>query len=288
MNNFDWKPLSLDPKSLAPAINMIHRGVQFISMVGKYYVENQADDSHTNMEWLSEHEVLAGNWANSPKGKFRFAMRPKDLRLIMFDEEMSEIDHYPLHGQVLSQILDWVKVRLHQLEVDGEQLKLDLHYDIPHHPTDDGAPFEYNDPELFAEMANHRANSDIILKAFAAQDKTASPVRTWPHHFDNGAYIPMVFDDQGNAIKSYSIGFAIHDEAIDEPYYYITTWSATGDNFYEKLTPLPFGEWLTTPFNGAILRASEFVNQPTPHDQARVLCGFLVAGIAASKKIIGV
>ncbi len=286
MNN--WKLLTLNPKTLAPATDLIHRGVQFIAMVGKFYVENQPDDSHTNLEWLNDQEVLAGNWADSPKGKFRFAMRSKELTLLMYDKDMNEVDNCRLEGLTNAQILDWVKIHLHQFEVDSDKMKLDIHYDIPHHATDDGATYSFQNPELFAEIAKHRENSDLILRAFAAQYKTASTVRTWPHHFDHGAYIPMTFDENGNATKSFSIGMGIHDEASDEPYYYITTWSADGDNSYDNVPDLPHGEWLSSPFNGAVLRASDIAAIPTVEGQAKALCEFMLAGIATSKVIIGV
>ena len=285
----EWNRLTIaDPKSLRSTIDQIHRGAQFISMVGKFYVKNEPDDSHTNLEWLNDQEVLAGNWAPSPMGNFRFAMRSKDLTLVMYNEDMTEVDHCSLHGLSNDTILDWVKIHLHQFEVDSELMKLDIHYDIPHHPTDDGVPYDFSNPELFEEMAKHRANSDFILKGFASQYPNASSVRTWPHHFDHGAYIPMVFDEKDNATKSFSIGMAIHDEAMDELYYYITTWSAAGDNSYTDLPKLPCGEWITTPFNGAILRSSEIAALPSIEAQAGAICRFLVAGINASKKVLGV
>ena len=283
-----WKLLTHNPSDLTPSIDQIHRGVQFISMVGKFYVENQADDSHTNMEWLEDKEVLAGNWAPSPKGSFRFAMRSSELTLIMYDQDMNEVDNCQLNGLNNGQILDWVKIHLHQFNVDAEKMKLDIHYDIPHHPTDDGVPYDFSNGELFAEMAKYRANSDLVLKEFATQYENASAVRTWPHHFDHGVYIPMVFDDQGTAVKSFSIGLAIHEEAIDEPYYYITTWSARGDNSYEGVSLLPYGEWLDEPFKGAILRASEIVSETSAQGQMELVREFLKSGIEASKGILNV
>ena len=283
----NWQTLGeYTPKSLAPAIEQIHRGAQFISMVGKHYVENQLDDSHTNMEWLKDLEVLAGNWAKSPKGDFRFGIRPKDLTLLMFDVEMSEVDNCHLDGLTKSQVLDWVKVHLHQFDVDSEKMKMDIHYDIPHHDTDDGAAYQLFNAALFGEMAKYRANGDLMLRHFANQHKTASDVRTWPHHYDNGAYIPVVFGPEGEHLKSFSIGMGIPDEASDEPYFYITTWSKAGDNSYENVAPLPAGGWISAPFSGAVLKASEIVEAKTAEAQAKMVFDFLDAGIKASLAIL--
>lgn len=283
----NWQLLGeYDPKSLAPAIAQIHRGAQFISMVGKHYVENQADDSHTNMEWIESLQVLAGNRAKSPKGDFRFAIRPKDLTLLMFNAEMTEVDNCRLHGLTKSQVLDWIKIHLHQFDVDSDKMKMDIHYDIPHHDTDDGAPYQLFDAPLFAEMAKYRANSDLVLRHFASQYKTASDVRTWPHHYDNGAYIPVVFGPEGEHLKSFSIGMGIPDEASDEPYFYITTWSKAGDNSCDNARSLPAGEWISSPFSGAVLRASEIIRHKTAEDQLQCVFDFLETGIKASREIL--
>lgn len=286
--NSNWQLLgTAAPLSLKPAIEQIHRGVQFISMVGKHYVKNEADDSHTNMEWLAAEEVLAGHWANSPKGRFRFAMRSKDLTLLMYNQDMTVVDNCPLQGLNNAQILDWVKIHLYQFDVDANAMKMDIHYDIPHHETDDGVSYSYAEPGLFEEMARHRANSDLILKHFATQYKTASAVCTWPHHFDHGAYIPMVFGEDGEHLKSFSIGMGIPDEASEEPYYYITTWSKAGDNIYEDLAPLPAGRWISSPFNGAVLKASEITAKATINEQVALVSAFLETGIQASLKLLG-
>ena len=283
-----WKPLGdLDPKSLKPAVEEIHHGVQFISMVGKYFVENQPDDSHTNMEWLAEQEVLAGNWVKAPKGSFRLAMRPKDLALMILDEQLQAVDECTLNGLTNVQACRWVEDHLDQFGEDSSKMNLMLHYEIPNHKTDEGKPYQLFNQPLFEEMAKYRANSDLVLRHFASLYKTASPVRTWPHHFDNGAYIPMVFGENGEHLKSFSIGLGIPDEASDEPYFYITTWSKAGDNTYDNVAPLPAGKWINAPFSGAILKASEITAEDKPEEQAQLVVDFLESGIASSLKVIG-
>lgn len=284
-----WEKLSInDPKTLDPAINQIHRGVQFIAMAGKHFVKNLADDSHTNLKWLAVEEVLAGNWIRDKKGNFRFAMRSKDLTLITFNSQMEMTSEFTIDGKTNEEVLEWMKSQLLAFGKNPSKMMMNIHYDIPHHETDDGVPYQFSTPALFEEMAKYRANSDLILRHFTAQYKTASDVRTWPHHFDNGAYIPIEFDADGNAIKSFSIGLGIPDAASEEPYFYITTWSAKGDNTYTNLPVLPSGEWLTTPFNGAVLRASEIVKQETTEEQLALVHVFLDKGIEYSRQLLRV
>lgn len=274
------------PLELKPAIEEIHHGVQFIAMVGKYYVEHQPDDSHTNMEWIADKEVLAGNWVKAPKGGFRLAMRPKDLELIIYDADMNMTDACTLDGKTNVKACRWVEDHLDQFGEDSSKMNLILHYEIPDHETDEGAAYQLFDRSLFVEMAKYRANGDLLLRHFASQYENASEVRTWPHHFDNGTYIPMVFGPEGEHLKSFSIGMGIPDEASDEPYFYITTWSKTGDNSYENLPALPSGEWISSPFNGAVLKASEIIEHKTAEGQFQCVFDFLEAGVAASLAII--
>ena len=285
----NWQLLgSEEPKTLAPAIEQIHRGVQFIAMAGKHYIKNVPDDSHTNLKWLPKEEVLAGNWIRERKGNFRFAMRSKDLTLLIYNSDMATVSEFPLDGKTKEETLGWVKEQLTLLGKDASQMKMDVHYDIPSHETDNGAPFKFTESTLFAEMAKHRANSDLVLTHFAKAYKTASTVRTWPHHFDHGAYIPMAFDKDGNATKSFSIGLGIPDSASDEPYYYITTWSKAGDNDYKDLPELPYGKWISQPFNGAVLKASEIAKSKSAAQQSKTVTDFLKEGIVASKKILAI
>ncbi|MFY0593840.1 hypothetical protein [Roseivirga sp.] len=285
----NWSLLSSeDPKSLAPAIEQIHRGVQFIAMAGKHYVKNVPDDSHTNLRWLPREEVLAGNWIRERNGNFRFAIRSKDLTLIVYNANMEPASTFALNGKTNEEALVWVKEQLTSFGKDAALMKMDIHYDIPPHETDNGSPYQFQNATRFAETAKHRANSDLALAYFAKAYKTASTVRTWPHHFDHGVYIPMVFDDAGNATKSFSIGMGIPDPASDEPYYYITTWSKAGDNEYKNLPPLPSGEWISAPFNGAVLKASEIVKSKSAAQQSKIVMDFLKAGIAASQKVLGI
>lgn len=283
----NWKLLGQDPKALTPAIDQIHRGVQFIAMVGKHFVKNQADDSHTNLRWLPKEEVLVGNWIRERKGNFRFAMRSKDLTLIAYNANMEVSSEFALEGKTNEEALKWTKLQLKAFGKDASKMKMDIHYDIPPHATDDGAAYDFANSELFQEIANYRANSNEVLEYFAQKFKTASTVRTWPHHFDIGTYIPMVFNDKGEVIKSFSLGFAIADSVVEEPYFYITQWSADKDIDYSKAKELSKGEWLPETLGGASLRASIVTKSKTAQAQASIVIQYFKEGVDASLDLIG-
>jgi len=282
----NWKLLGQDPKALAPAFDQIHRAVQFIAMAGKHYVKKQADDSHTNLRWLPEEEVLAGNWIRERKGNFRFAMHPKSMSLIVYNAGMEAVSEFTLHSKTNEEALEWIKRQLKAFGKDASQMKMDIHYDIPSHKTDNGAVYDLNTPELFQEIANYRANSNEVLEYFAQKFKTASTVRTWPHHFDISTDIPMVLNNKGEAAKSFSLGFAIADAVVDEPYFYITQWSANKDIDYTSAKPLTKGEWLPDTLRGTVLRASTVSKSKTTQAQASIVIQYFKEGVDASLDLI--
>jgi len=287
MTESDWQPLEpVDVKLLASPIAQVHRGAQFISMIGKHFVVNESDDSHTNMEWLAAHQVLAGRWVTDGNAPLRLAIRPRTLDLVFFDENFNAIDEFSLNGNSKDSALAWARDALSNAGLKGENLMMDLHYDIPHHETDDGMAFQLADQPLFDSIVIIRSNADLILREAIRGRKTASEVRIWPHHFDTGSYIPVGFDESGAATRSFSIGYAIPDGAIDEPYFYVTAWSAGVEMDYANLPDLSEGEWLHTPFHGAILRMSSILAVTDRSDQGRLVSTFLEEAIDASLELL--
>jgi hypothetical protein len=284
MNN--WKPLNTsDPIQLKETTMQLHHAAQFVGMVGKHLVEQQPDDSNTNMEWLESKGVLAGNWVND---NFRVALRSHDLTLMVFNQEMEVVSELALNGKTKQEALEWLKGEVVKFGADGSKLQLKMHYDISSHSTDDGAEFQISVASQLQEMANYRSNGDDLMKQLVKPFQHASPVRIWPHHFDNGCYIPVEFDEKGAAVRSFSIGLAIADPYADEPYFYITTWSAKGDIDYSNLPELKSGgEWNKKDWTGAILKATEIVKYTTADEQAKACHEFLSHGIDIALDLIG-
>jgi hypothetical protein len=277
-----------DISTLQPAIDQIHRGVQFIAMLGKHFLPNKPDDSHTNMGWLDQLECLAGNLITAPNGSFQFGIRSKDLTFLLINSDHKILKEFTLSGKTKNGIFTWLEEQLAAFGLDSSHYKMDIHYDIPYHETDDGTPFQLKNPSVFQEWAKIRANSHFMLNDFALQTKTASSVRTWPHHFDTGTYIPLIFNESNEAIKSMSLGFAIPDSVITEPYFYVTQWSKEGGLSYEGLQPLSNGQWLPEKLGGSALKISAITALKNSEDQAKMVYAYFEESIAASKRIIGV
>lgn len=109
-----------------------------------------------------------------------------------------------------------------------------------------------------------------------------SPIQLWPHHFD----LAMLWlpgdkiagqdpNDEEYADKQMNFGFTLGDDAIPEPYFYITAYPLPeGFPSHE----LPVGtEWLTQGFTGAVLRYRRLGRETDPGAYLQQLWNGLLA-----------
>ena len=80
-----------------------------------------------------------------------------------------------------------------------------------------------------------------------------------PIFADWNFYVPFKFDDKGEAIKSFSVGYAVADSVIDEPYFYVTQWKKDEKVDYSNVPELEYGEWLPEKLKGAGLALSDML-----------------------------
>ena len=256
--------------------NTVHHVAQFIAIAGKYLLEEQADDSHTNMVWDVEKNYFVGK---EIQGRAKVALHLPTLSLKILGPTDLEIISYSLFGKTKTEALNWLKQALLLKQIDAEDLKIELHYKIPHHPIDSGEAFPKISKETLEELATHRTLVDIFCKEIALEFNHASEVRTWPHHFDHGVYIPFVFDDEKSVEQSFSVGYAIADSIIQEPYLYVTQWRKDDSIDYSSAPKLESGVWLPEQLKGAALPLSEITKS---EDQNNTIKTFLAATISWS------
>ncbi len=130
-------------------------------------------------------------------------------------------------------------------------------------------------PDYSASEANHMFRAIASLVAVfedlrvGIREET-SPIQVWPHHFD----LSMVWlpgpkvagqdpVDEEHADKQMNFGFAFGDEAIPEPYIYVTAYPLP--DALPRLK-LPAGaSWRSEGFNGVVLPYRELVATADPH-----------------------
>lgn len=277
----------LDParqRGLNTAIEQTHQAVQFISMLGKHYLEHQSDDSHTNMGWLNAQQALSGRWIDAPKTRFCLALKTSELKLVLYNNQFQVIDQLTLNGLTSNAATVWLKEQLKQLNLDPALFQMDLHYEIPDYGSEKDFIFKLEDQQSFFEASAHRANSDLLLTLHTASFENASEVRTWPHHFDHGSYIPLHYQN-GEPSHSIGIGMAIPDEVIGKPYYYVTQWSNEIEIDYASALGLSDGVWQEQ-LNGAVLPANKLLTENTADAQFRLVNQFMQEGIEASLQLL--
>ncbi|MFY0696493.1 MAG: hypothetical protein JXR11_01415 [Balneola sp.] len=257
----------------------LHHAVQFIAASGKYLLEEKEDDSHTNMSWDSGNKIFYGDSINN---RARVGLHVPTLSLKVTGPTGIELASLSLSDKTKQEGLLWLRQALQLKQIDASDLELKMHYEIPEHPTNDAKPFSEIETPVLEELANHRTISDRVCNEIFSKHAKATPARTWPHHFDHGVYVPFRFDENGEAIQSFSVGYAVADSVIDEPYFYVTQWKKDEEIDYSETPELECGKWLPEKLKGAGLALSDILKMD---DQEKGIQTFLDKTIGFSKEV---
>lgn len=287
LSSDNWPQLAItEIYGLNRATEQVHRAVQFISMAGKFFLEHLPDESNTNMGWDMENRRLYGH--TLPSGH-RLSVHPESLTLQVIGEQNSVVAQLPLEEKTWEDGVEWVKKTFQTFGVDTSAYRMDIHYDIPDHEIHHGASFQTTSEMNFNAFSTARDIGDQVMKAWASPFEYATDVRSWPHHFDIGSYIPLTKDEAGETVKSITIGLAIQDAYVDEYYFYITHWNRDGEVSYEHLPELPAsGYWNRKHFTGAFLKLSDLIQGSDTNKQIDKINRFMRAGILASMELLGI
>lgn len=275
--NKNWKlqTLAFD-ENIDQALQQQHHAAQFIALVGRHLIPQQADDSNTNMQYLPDQELLAGNEISNG---LRVALQLTDLKLCFVDQEGNCNNEISLNGKSKQMVFEELKKTLASSGIDVSKFINELHYEIPTHKLDKGDAFSVNDKKHFQESTFYRHNAEIVLNEIAHANDHVEPVRVWPHHFDTGSFIPVSRNDKGEVAQSIGIGWSIPDSMVDEPYYYLSFWSENPMEGLKKLNPLDAGEWKIPTWNGAVLKHSVIIKQTSAETQFKLVESFFHQGI---------
>ncbi|MCB0587908.1 MAG: hypothetical protein KDD06_21630 [Phaeodactylibacter sp.] len=283
----NWQLLT-HPKAeeLNEPAKQLHHASQFVAVFGNSLLPKAADDSQSSMVWLSKLKALAGQEVNL-KRRIRMALLYETLELQLINENEEALGVFPLSGQTKATALSFVRTQARSFGKKADDIQPISHFELPEHELNKGAPFQMANPGIFQELARYRHNAHIVLTEIAGKYEYATPVATWPHHFDTGSVIPVKFDDQSNLLKTVGIGLAPADDIVGEFYYYVNHWQKDGKADYDTLPSLPEGaEWHTKKWKGAVLPASEILKKKSAGEQAAFVEDFLRSGIEASFGIL--
>lgn len=81
-------------------------------------------------------------------------------------------------------------------------------YEISPHPITAAGTFSSLPEIILEELAIRRNNAHTLFVYIAPEQPYASDVRTWPHHFDTGLYLPIRKNDAQKDLNSIGLGMA--------------------------------------------------------------------------------
>jgi len=280
-----WQRLgSHAPTALVAARLQLHWAAQLASAVGTSLLPAAADDSHTNLEWLADPGALAGNPVGSDP-RYRAAVRPADLALLLLDERNMVVAAHPLHGWTFGEGMNWLAQEI--AAFTRRPLPQPLRrraLDLPDHAVGRGAPFSAPDTDAFAELGRWYANADALLRAFATPLPAASPVRCWPHHFDIATLITVAAAADASGPRTVGVGLSPGDGSYAEPYWYVTPWP------YPKAHRLGAldggGMWHQGDWLGAVLVGSRLVAGATAAAQHAQADAFIRSAVTACQALV--
>ena len=283
MNNLWQLTGKIKPQELTQSRVKLHYAIQFIAAAGSALAEPLPDYSHTSLTWKPDLKVFVGAVIHAAKS-FQVALDPVSLISIILDKQGETIATFPLEGKTLVEGMDWHKKQISQLGADADKIVF-LSYppdDFPDHAIAHGAAFDVSEIAGQQELANYYANTHLLLEEIAAETEDASPIHTWPHHFDMATLISIPGKKNGEPM-TVGVGMSPGDKSYNEPYWYISPYP------YPNTTSLPKlaggGFWHTQHWIGAVLTASQLTADSAPAQEEQVR-SFLHSAVKASKALL--
>ncbi len=271
-----WKPITkVFNQELNDALQQQHQAVQLIAMVGRHLIEQQDDDSNTNMQYYPEQKMMV---SNELENGLRVAVDLESLYLKILDKDFQIKKQFAFEGKSKKMAIEKLRNTLWDLNVDVSNFKDELHYEIPKLDLDKAGVFSINDEDDFIENAKYRNNAELVLNEITKAFKIKEQVKVWPHHFDTGSFIPVSFNKKGKLSQSIGLGFAIPDSMVSEPYYYLSFWSEKPIKKLENPEALVVGQWMTPNWNGAVLKLSDIMKVKSAKVQQQIVKDFYDSG----------
>jgi len=269
-----WR--QLDPQrgtALADARLQLHHAAQLATALGISFLPAQADDSHTNLEWIDGVDALGSKPTGSPA--IRLAARPHPFAILVLDAKANALATYLLDGRTIDDAARWIRGQLAEYGLDGSRYTLKRHYEIPSHAVDTGAAFRATSPEPLQQLADWYANGAAVLGRLAAATPNASPVRCWPHHFDIATLLTVADG------KTMNVGMEPGDAYWPEPYFYASVYpTPSPDAPRDALAGN--GTWNTRDWIGPVLPASRLA---TTNQDAQVE-DFIRSAVRACRNLL--
>jgi hypothetical protein len=284
--NSSWRRLgTIEPDDLVEGRLLLHHASQLVTAAGRSLLDPRPDDGQTAFEWREDLQSLVGETIPG-ETRWRAALRPADLTLLVLDEGGESAEALLLAGRNLDTGFAWLRERAGDRGADTGRLSRDVPYAMPEHAVARGAAFPPSPLPAFAELARYFSNSSRLFLELAAGRPRASKLRCWPHHFDLGGTLSV--DPPTNGHDSPTVGFGLSpgDDGVAEPYWYVSL-SPHPARLPDPLPPLENARWNLEGWLGAVLPGSAVAAARTAAEQEANVRRFLTGAVNAATDLLG-
>jgi hypothetical protein len=272
-----WHRLNFEfDRNLESALCQQHLAAQFVALLGRYLVPKKPDSSNINMQYNVEQKTLLGHFFETD---LQLALHLPSLEICLLKNGKELIKKIQLNGKTFEQVFGELRLALISLSIDIFPLKKEQPYSLSTNFLTDNR-FSTKDVEALNSATVLRHNAEIIISEIAKGLKDAEPVRIWPHHFDTGTFFTRARNNSGAASQTIGLGWAMPDEMINEPYFYLSFWTENEVKFNGKLNSLKEGKWMIPKWKGAVLKHSEIVNEKSAKGQHQLVKQFFNEGVS--------
>ncbi len=197
----------------------LHHAVQALAAFGQTFVEEQPDDSHRSLTWDPEERRFRSQPA-ADGTHVAVGLDPLAVHVVADDGRERSLR---LMGTTLGTLRAWLQQTVPAITGwDPVQVSWP-DYDMPEHRVGTGEPFE---PAARAErtLAAWYTNALGLIRETVAGDPGASPIRTWPHHFDIASLVAVgaEWSAASHPERAVGVGLSPGDATYAEPYFYVT------------------------------------------------------------------
>ncbi len=231
---------------------MTHLAAQYLAAAGISFLEKQEDDSHTSLKF-SVNDLSLHTYPLNEKGDtLSFDYSKFSLRWNSIEGNNTKNLNWCSHKK----ILEWISDQATKAGIQKEY-KYKLHYQLPYSIINDFV-FEISDRNSLTRLSKMRTLGQLSLNSFLKRRGLKTEVRTWPHHFDTGAYVASISNEEN---LSLGVGLAIPDEVYSDFYFYMAFYDDNGSIDTKGLPYLKIGTWSNKEFKGAILPVKAINNE---------------------------
>jgi hypothetical protein len=255
-----WEMQGAAPAGAAEARGQVQRAVASVAAASRALL----GDAGAQLEWLADARAFA---TPVVAGKFRIALAPAKLTLLVTDATGEPGESFALAGKTSADAAKWIA---DQAGKHGAKVAADA-----------GAAHTFAASDALEDLTRSFGNAYRALLCVAAMVKTDQPVRVAPEALHMVCGVAL---GSGNSV---GLGYCDGDDEIATPYYYAKPCPMPAKTDADSLPELEGGgEWKTDgAWFGAILHRAEWIWYDAEQLQAGCVVSFLDSGVDAAREL---